>query len=312
VEDAPVAKTDKLLPDTPLPFDLLRTVDADVRLDIAEFRTRALWVRDVILDAQLTDGALKIGHFGLSDQRGGHMNISMDLLPDQSGGAEFSSSVNAENLVLGLKAETEEELQQLPTFELRSELSGSGGTTSEIAGSLNGHLRLLGGEGRIKAGGLDIFTQDFIAQVVRTINPFTQTDPYTNVDCSAVLLLFSDGVVSGSPAFVQQTDKLRIFANLEIDLKTEKLDAHISTTPQKGLGISVSNLINPYVKLTGTLAKPALALDAQSVVVEGGVAVATAGLSILAKSFKNRYLSEKDPCGKAVAEAEEFLEAQKK
>ena len=128
----------------------------------------------------------------------------------------------------------------------------------------------------------------------------------------AVLLLFSDGVVSGSPAFVQQTDKLRIFANLEIDLKTEKLEAHFRTIPQKGLGISVSNLVNPYVKLTGTLAKPALAIDTQNVVVEGGVAVATAGLSILAKSFKNRYLSEKDPCGKAVAEADEFLEAQKK
>ena len=112
--------------------------------------------------------------------------------------------------------------------------------------------------------------------------------------------------------FVQQTDKLRIFANASVDLKTEKLEANFQTIPQKGLGISVSNLVNPYVKLTGTLAKPALAIDTQNVVVEGGIAVATAGLSILAKSFKNRYLSDKDPCGKAVAEADEFLEAAKK
>ena len=311
-EEAPVAKRDRLLPNTSLPFDLLHTVNADVRLDIAEFRTRTLRLRDVNFDATLAAGALTARNFGFTGQRGGHMNLSMGLAPDESGGATFSSSVNAENLILGLRANTEQELQQLPTVGIDSELSGNGGTVSEIAGSLNGYLRLIGGEGRIKAGALDFITQDFVAQVVNTINPFTQTDPYTNVDCAAVLLLFSDGVVSGSPAFVQQTDKLRIFANLEIDLKTEKLDAHIQTIPQKGLGISVSNLVNPYVKLTGTLAKPTLALDTQSVVVEGGVAVATAGLSILAKSFKNRYLSEKDPCAKAVAEADEFLEAQKK
>jgi hypothetical protein len=38
------------------------------------------------------------------------------------------------------------------------------------------------------------------------------------------------------------------------------------------------------------------------------VAVATGGISILAKSFKDRFLSEKDPCGKAVANFDASLE----
>jgi hypothetical protein len=112
-------------------------------------------------------------------------------------------------------------------------------------------------------------------------------------------------VVEGQPALVQQTDKLRIFANVNVDLKTEKLDASFKMTPRKGLGISLSGLVNPYIKLTGTLGKPALVLDPEGVFIEGGVAVATAGLSILAKSFKDRFLSEKDPCGKALAESDE-------
>ena len=82
--------------------------------------------------------------------------------------------------------------------------------------------------------------------LINTINPFAQADPHTNVNCSVVLLQFTDGVMTGHPALVQQTEKLRIFANMRIDLKTEDLDADFRTIPQKGLGISVSNPGNPF------------------------------------------------------------------
>jgi len=148
------------------------------------------------------------------------------------------------------------------------------------------------------------FARDFITELANTINPFTKSDPYTNVTCTVVLLQLDDGVLNGSPAFVRQTEKLRIMANARVDLKTEKLDADFKMTPQKGLGLSISGLVNPYIKLTGTLGKPALVVDPESILIEGSVAVATAGISILAKSFKDRFLSGKDPCGKALAEAE--------
>ena len=45
--------------------------------------------------------------------------------------------------------------------------------------------------------------------------------------------------------------------------------------------------------------------------IEGGVAVATVGISILAKRFKDRFLSAKDPCGKAVSEADPGFQALK-
>jgi len=111
---------------------------------------------------------------------------------------------------------------------------------------------------------------------------------------------------------VQQTDKLRIFANANIDLKTEKLDANFKIVPRKGLGISLSGLVNPYIKVTGTLGKPALVIDPEGALIEGSLAVATAGLSILAKSFKNRFLSDKDPCGTALADADEKIEMRKR
>ena len=230
-------------------------------------------------------------------------------MPDDSGGADISFVADGKDLIMGFAADTEEDLQQLPLIELQAELKASGVTVRDLAGSLDGHIRIAGGAGRIRAGSFTMFTQDFITEVINAVNPFAKQDPYTNVVCSAMLLRMKDGTVSGKPAFVQQTEKLRIFANTKIDLKTEKIEADFKMIPQKGLGLSVSNLVNPYIKVTGTLAKPSLILDPESILIEGGVAVATAGLSLLAKGLKDRYLSEKDPCGKAVEEFDAALAA---
>jgi hypothetical protein len=147
-------------------------------------------------------------------------------------------------------------------------------------------------------------TQDFLTELLETINPFAKKDPYTAVACSALLLTIDDGKAVGKPAIVQQTDKVRVLANADIDLKTEKLDIIFNTIPQKGLGVSLSTLINPYVKISGTLAKPSLAMDPGGALVEGGMTVATAGLWIIGKAFRDRFLTGKDPCAEAVKEAD--------
>jgi hypothetical protein len=313
-QQAPPEKPDpkrKVIPDTLLPMEFLQSFDADVDIEIAELRTRALLLRGVELDGSVESGALRVNRLSAISQRGGHLTVSTALTPAESGGADFSFSADGKDLVMGFKADTEEELQQLPLIELRAELAAHGETVQDLAGSMDGYIRMASGPGRYRSGSFRLFTQDFVTEVINTVNPFAKSDPYTNVDCSVILLFFEDGMVDGKPALVQQTDKLRIFANTVIDLETEKIEANFKMLPRKGLGISLSNLVNPYIKVTGTLAKPSLVLDPESVLIEGGVAVATAGISILAKSFKDRFLSDKDPCGTALKNADERIEALK-
>jgi hypothetical protein len=44
-------------------------------------------------------------------------------------------------------------------------------------------------------------------------------------------------------------------------------------------------------------------MDAKGSAIEGGAAVATAGLTIVAKGLWGRWFSTKDPCGKFIQEA---------
>jgi hypothetical protein len=93
------------------------------------------------------------------------------------------------------------------------------------------------------------------------------------------------------------TKNVSILTTAEIDLETEKLDLTFRTTPRRGVVISAGEIFNPFVKVIGTLAAPRLAVDEQGVLLSGGAAVATGGLSILAKAAWDRLNRSRDPCG---------------
>ena len=260
----------------------------------------------------MNDGALAVSKCNLANTLGGSLSGSFRLRP-VDGGGDLLLDIQGTGLTMGLPAESPEELAALPKYDLDTVLAGKGRTARELAGSLGGYVRLTSGEGRIRSSAMRYFTGDFLSEVLNAVNPFTKTNNYTSVKCTAVLLAANDGVMSGKPAGVFQTDRIQIFAGTTIDLKTEKLDADIRTVPQKGLGIGFSDLVNPYPRVSGTLASPSLILDPKGALIEGGAAVATGGISFLAMRFKDRFLTAKDQCGKAIEESNaEFMALREK
>ncbi len=218
-----------------------------------------------------------------------------------------------DNITIGLPAFSPEEFEDLPRYALNLAFITTGDDLREMAGNMNGYLRLVGGEGRMRIGAMRVFTQDFLYELFSTLNPFSATDPYSNLHCTAILAAVEGGNLVGRPALVLQSDRLNVFANARVDLKTERVDVDFNTVPQRGLGLSLSNLVNPYVKVSGTLASPSLGFNPTGTLIEGGAAVATGGISILAKSFADRFLGSRDPCGRAISDADEqFSELEEK
>lgn len=308
--EAKSPKADRVIPDAVIPMDELRKYEVSANIDIDELNLRHRTLRDIVAVGAVEDGALKLTKFNIKSSRGEVLSGKFDLHPGESG-AELLLSIQGAALVMGLPAVTEEEMQSLPRYDVDTVLHGDGVTVREMAGSLNGYIRIVAGSGDVRTGALAFFTNDFASEVVNTVNPFAKSSPFTHYECAAILLLFKDGVVEGEPAAVLQSDRLRIFANATVDLKSEKLNATIRTVPTKGLGLSFTDLINPYTMIGGTLANPSLTLDPEGALIEGGAAVATGGISILAKRFKDRFLSAKDACGKAVADADPGLQVLK-
>jgi len=301
---APSPADERVIPDEPLSFEVLHSVDADIRLQIGEMIVRQHHYLDVGMEATIDDGYLRIENLHLRNAAGGELDGRIVIEPSENGSL-VGARLFGRGLKLGLPATTAEEYDALPSYDLNLAFISSGRSSRELAAAVNGYMKLTSGEGMIRAGAMRMFTNDFLLELLNTVNPFVGKDPYSHLNCAAVLATVENGKVVGAPILVVQSDRLNIFANTQIDLATEKLDADFNTVPMKGLGISLSNLVNPYVKVSGTLARPTLGLDAESTLIEGGAAVATGGISILAKGLKDRFFSDKDPCGTAVADAEE-------
>jgi len=127
---------------------------------------------------------------------------------------------------------------------------------------------------------------------------------YTGLDCAIINAKISSGKVLIDP-IIFHTEQITILSGGQIDLETEEIALEFQTKVRKGIGISASMVINPFIKLGGTLAAPTIELDPAGVAFSGSVAVATAGLSIIGKSLFDRFLGNRDPCGEALKKLDE-------
>ena len=82
-----------------------------------------------------------------------------------------------------------------------------------------------------------------------------------------------------------------------MDLNRESLNVVLNTRSRTGVGISASKALTPYMKLGGNFSYPRIGVNAKGVVVSGGAAVATGGLSILAEGMWDRWVATSvNPC----------------
>ena len=146
------------------------------------------------------------------------------------------------------------------------------------------------------------YNSSFFSQLWTSLNPLVKRQPYTEVICAAYLFRAEDGVLRTDPALVLRVKGIDIISQGAINLRTEAVDFNFKTVARSGLGISVGQLLNPYIKISGTLARPRLTVDPKGTLVNAGAAVATAGLSVVATTLWDQLFRQNDPCATAIAE----------
>lgn len=302
----PSEKGSRLIPNTVLPLQYLH----DYTLDIA-VQTGALGLVDpwfttesLIDSAQLHlrtgkgEGHLRIDK--LQGSRGSHKG---DIrIVDAATGSRAEGNINIDGMPLGVIA-AGTSFDKLPTYSIDTTLSAQGRTPRELASTLSGDFLMTGSAGTLKKMRMSVATESFIAQLFRTLLPMLDTaQAAMQVECSVLTARAEGGVLTLDPGFVFRSAGVDLFAQGRIDLGNETLNIGFNNRARKGLGISAANVINPFVAITGTLAKPRLGLDIASSALSGSAAVATAGVTIIAKPLFDRFFSRRNPCDAALAQ----------
>jgi uncharacterized protein involved in outer membrane biogenesis len=270
-------------------------INLDLKVDLLVLGNTS--IEDIDLVFVLAERLIKLSPFSMRGTEGGiyRGEFSMD---GRTGTPTLKVDANGENLRIGISAAPGQDPQTYPPTDIEVNLVGSGATRRAMASSLDGKIRVYQGSGQLANAGMDLLFSDFLTQLFTQLNPFAENSEYTELDCSVFAVTAESGLITAFPLIVQ-TRELTILSEGTVDMNTEKIDLSFNTKPRTGIGLSTGMIINPLIKVGGKLAAPAVEIDPAGTLKSGGLAVATIGISLLAKSLSDRFLSSPDPCGDA-------------
>jgi len=303
------SKQDYLIPDTPIAMPRLDFADIDIDIKVNKVNFLYRTASDIHIRARVKNGNLYLGPFQTRGKDGGL--LSGNFAVEREEGSGITSIVLAfagDGVKLGIGSFEGQDPDTIRKADIVANLSGNGLTYRDLARSLNGRIEVVQSAGLTEFSGLGLIFGNFISELLNLINPFAETEKYTVNECAVTVVNIESGVITMDP-MVSQTEKMTLVAEGVVDLHTEKIQFTFNTKLRKGIGISASMVVNPFVSITGTLQSPVIGLDPAAVAVKGTLAVATVGISLLVKSLSDRYLSSKDPCGDALKKSREQLKS---
>jgi AsmA protein len=137
----PKRRGEPLFSNQPIPFALLRTDDADLKLDIADLHTGGTDYKAIDTHAVLSNGKLTVDPFA-ADVPGGHLSGTLTIDAAQ-GVPPVHLVLHAPGLALKpILAATHQPAYATGNLEIYADLSGTGDTPHAIAASLDGSLGL--------------------------------------------------------------------------------------------------------------------------------------------------------------------------
>lgn len=303
--NAPLTKAQlnaRLIPNSPLRLDWLNNIEGRLELKIDE-----LIVRDDLRSQ---------GEFVLN--LAGNTLVSEQI----EWGGDFSTgraTLELANMNPGIRFDLQLLSHRLPLFwiltgnpkaqqksDYQATIAGAGTTIRELAASLDGSILLRGGGGQMNNRGLGFLFGDVLGEVFTRIDPASQQKTYTEMICHAGGVEIDQGMVSVNPGLVLRTEELDMALGGGFSLRDESLNMVFNTRARKGLGISASKALTPYLKLGGNFSHPRLGVNAKGVVVSGSAAVLTGGLSIVAEGMWDRWVATSvNPCEAVFEDSEQ-------
>jgi len=138
-------------------------------------------------------------------------------------------------------------------------------------------------------------TSGVLLGLLDALNPFRKSSDRTEFECGIAAATVAGGTATVEP-IAMRTDTTTVVGHGKVNFAMEAIDLEWTIKPRSGVGISPGSIANPYVKLGGTLSSPRLDVKPLEAVASTGAAVATLGLTVLAKGFHDRITAEKMVC----------------
>lgn len=246
----PAPTATRMIPDTQLPLDALKLMDAAVTMAVGELLFAEQSYRDINARVNLDDGNLRLRDVRATLPSGAlTASVDVDARQDtppvaivlRAPGLDLNALTKAAGLRHSVRG----------TMELDVNVRGRGASPAAIASTLDGHWGIAVDRAVVDNRLIDLIAGDFL----RFLAPGMPRDGSTNVQCLAVRFDSQAGRAT-TRALLFDSSLAKVVGTGGINLANESLALRMSPTVKiAGGGVSVP------VNVTGTFLRPAYRVD---------------------------------------------------
>ncbi|MEJ0016210.1 MAG: AsmA family protein [Acetobacteraceae bacterium] len=283
----PQARGGKVIPDTPIPFGLLRLADAALKLDIAQMTAGGAAYRAIAAQLDLQGGRLRLDPVSAELPAG---RIDGALTADAAQAAPaVTLRLRAPALaVQALLAALRQPQVVTGSLNVQADLQGAGATPRAIAASLGGSLTLNMANGtvdnRILGGMLDTLLRE------ASLLDLVRRGGTSQVQCFAAHLEARQGVVSVRPLMLVSS-LLTMDGDGTANLGAETIDLRLRPQARvAGTGIVVPLRLSGTFRLATAAPDPAATVAENAGTVAGAVLGGATPLGLLAGALGGKQV----------------------
>ncbi|MBX7146398.1 MAG: AsmA family protein [Alphaproteobacteria bacterium] len=246
----PVTSLQEIIPDDPINFSFLTTIDTKIQLFINQILYSSQKFKDVEAIINLSNGHLRVHPLKIYADKG-HIDMNLSLEEKRSK-AFLTYGLDVENINTSFLSELIQtpDLLRNGWLNIKANLKGEGNTAKSILSALDGNINLYIDKGDIQNAFLKILLEDLIKLAV---TGESETSP---INCIAGHFDVTKGLIQ-TKAIAFDTDTIIIIANGHINLPKEQINMHIESSSKKAILMNVAIPMN----VAGPLSKPEIFPD---------------------------------------------------
>lgn len=277
-----------------LPPQALQDLDGVIHLEIGHLQSKEdIEFEDIKINAKLAHGRLKL----TMTAEGERLNADVDLKPEDTQWRLVLKHKGKLDLSRLIKQNKAGNVQSEAPLALDVKLNGAGRSLAQVLGSANGSLLLELGAGRLNeniSGYLPL--GNVLYSVLNMIPSDNRSASYSNLECVVFQLDISNGIATSTNGLALRTEKINVLGGGSLKLRSGEIELQFKSAQRKGFGLSVLGIADKVLSMTGTLQHPRVKVNVGGLLLHGGAAWATGGISLLYDSLFKRLTAFSNPC----------------
>ena len=258
------AKANELIKNTPIPYDVLKSVNADVNIDIKTVNiTPDMALTDILTDLTLKNGVFKADIKNISGGDG----VIKGSASLNANAKNMAVNLNGSNIVLQKLnkdfANSGNEVLYVKSggkTDFNIKLNTSGADTDQYLANMDGQVVAIIDPSVMNVKSLERLQGNIIVQIFNNLK-LNIVNKDMNLNCAVVRSDIKKGVAEFPKGIAFDANDFYVVADGSVNLYNEKIDLDLQPFSGRITDTNVSSVLGSLLSISGTMSNPSVGIN---------------------------------------------------